>query len=242
MDFVLVRVAVVLDERSRDRDVRPRLRNVERVVEEGARRLRVRLSDRIPAHDLEYEISALVGSVAVVDEITERRIDTKPPVRVAVGLVPYSIARRMRAVRRRIDENPGHCDASFVDDEPLRIVYVLPQAVAATGERVVAGDVELVGQRWARDREEERSDHVGQHEKSQHPQDPTPHAYFTFPERPRAKSRVAFQEWHTNDIHLRSADLCAWLHANVLLFTLRAGRGKGKPSVRRRECRRGRPA
>lgn len=127
MDFVLVRVAVVLDERSRDRDVRPRLRNVERVVEEGARRLRVRLSDRIPAHDLEYEISALVGSVAVVDEITERRIDTKPPVRVAVGLVPYSIARRMRAVRRRIDENPGHCDASFVDDEPLRIVYVLPQ-------------------------------------------------------------------------------------------------------------------
>lgn len=155
MDLCPTIVCIIEHERAGDGDARSGWREGDRIAERFARRSGVGLLDRIPANDFEDEISVLVSAVAVVDQVGEGGIDVQPAVYVAIGFVTYAVTRRVRARRGRVDEGPGHRDAAAQNDQALRMVNVLPETIAAAGELVRPGYVEIPVPALSGDRDEE---------------------------------------------------------------------------------------
>src|SRR2546427_1930074 len=90
----------------------------------------VRLRDLVVADDLEHKIPAFVRRVPGVDETCERRIDLQPAVRITVALMPNAVRLMLRLILGCVDDLARDRDAVLQDDQPRRMVYVLPQSVA----------------------------------------------------------------------------------------------------------------
>src|SRR5947209_4625835 len=116
-----------------NRDVRAHWRDLFRVMERRASRLRIGLRDRVVADKLEYEVAALVRPVAVIDQTGKLRIDLQPAVRIAVSFVPHAVWLVVRLRGSRVHDGARHREAVLPHEQARRVVDVLPQTVAATG-------------------------------------------------------------------------------------------------------------
>src|SRR2546422_4206723 len=92
--------------------------------------LGIRLRDLVVADDLEHEIPAFVRSVSGIDEIGELRIDLQPAVRITVALMPNAVRLMMRLALGCVDELARYRGTVLQNDQPRRMVHVLPQSVA----------------------------------------------------------------------------------------------------------------
>src|SRR5256885_9955295 len=90
----------------------------------------IRLRDLVVADDLEHKIPAFVRRVPGVDETCERRINLQPAVRITVALMPNAVGLMLRLILGCVDDVARDRDAVLQDDQPRRMVYVLPQSVA----------------------------------------------------------------------------------------------------------------
>src|SRR5439155_13567345 len=133
MNLVPLLVILFPHERPRDRHMGADRWNGRVVGEPDAGGLGIRLRDLVVADDLEHEIAAFVRSVPGVDEIGELRIDLQPAVRVTVALMPNAVRLMMRLILGCVDDLARYRDAVLQYDQPRRMVYVLPQAVATPG-------------------------------------------------------------------------------------------------------------
>src|SRR2546422_7606045 len=101
------------------------------VIDEScASRLGIRLRDAVVTGDLEHEIPAFVRSVSGIDEIGELRIDLQPAVRITVALMPNAVRLMMRLALGCVDELARYRGTVLQNDQPRRMVHVLPQSVA----------------------------------------------------------------------------------------------------------------